>query len=205
MTAAAVADFVQWSAILVLAGLVLLLFRQVGLLHERMGPVGALTLPGGVAAGDTAPVLHLTDIDGTAWQIGGPECERRSTLIFFLSPTCPICKSLIPVLKSLALEFGGATRFILASDGDEQAQRRMIGEERLQRFPLILSAELGMTYGVAKLPYAVLLNGEGVVAAKGLVNNREHLESLFEAQARGVATLQNFLQRTDREQRSGAA
>jgi methylamine dehydrogenase accessory protein MauD len=62
-----------------------------------------------------------------------------------------------------------------------------------------------MTYGVAKLPYAVLLNGEGVVAAKGLVNNREHLESLFEAQARGVATLQNFLQRTDREQRSGAA
>jgi hypothetical protein len=31
------------------------------------------------------------------------------------------------------------------------------------------------------------------VRAKGLVNTREHLESLFEAKERGVASLQEFV------------
>jgi hypothetical protein len=39
----------------------------------------------------------------------------------------------------------------------------------------------------------VLLDGAGVVRAKGLVNTREHLESLFEAKERGVASLQDFV------------
>jgi len=34
---------------------------------------------------------------------------------------------------------------------------------------------------------------EGKVRAKGLVNTREHLESLFEAKERGVASLQEFV------------
>jgi methylamine dehydrogenase accessory protein MauD len=50
-----------------------------------------------------------------------------------------------------------------------------------------------MTYGVAKLPYAVLIDEHGVVAAQGLVNTREHLESLFEAQRHGVASIQEYL------------
>jgi hypothetical protein len=39
----------------------------------------------------------------------------------------------------------------------------------------------------------VLLDDEGKVRAKGLVNTREHLESLFEAKERGVASLQEFV------------
>jgi len=34
-----------------------------------------------------------------------------------------------------------------------------------------------------------------VIRAKGLVNTREHLESLFEAQERGVASLQQYVGR----------
>jgi methylamine dehydrogenase accessory protein MauD len=51
-----------------------------------------------------------------------------------------------------------------------------------------------MTYGVAKLPYAVPIDEEGIVAAQGLVNTREHLESLFEAQRHGVASIQDYLE-----------
>jgi methylamine dehydrogenase accessory protein MauD len=46
---------------------------------------------------------------------------------------------------------------------------------------------------VGKLPYAVLVDADGVVRAKGLVNTREHLESLFEAKERGVGSLQELL------------
>lgn len=58
----------------------------------------------------------------------------------------------------------------------------------------ILSTELGLAFQVAKLPYAVLLDADGVVRGKGLVNTREHLESLFEAQRRGVGSMQEYLQ-----------
>jgi len=52
---------------------------------------------------------------------------------------------------------------------------------------------------VSKLPYAVLLDEAGRVASLGLVNSREHLESLFEAKERGVASIQDFLSRRNKE------
>jgi methylamine dehydrogenase accessory protein MauD len=50
-----------------------------------------------------------------------------------------------------------------------------------------------MTYQVGKLPFAVLLDHDGIIRAKGLVNSREHLESLFEAKERGVASIQDYM------------
>ena len=50
----------------------------------------------------------------------------------------------------------------------------------------MLSADLGMTYRVSRLPYAVLIDERGVIRAKGLINSREHLESLFNAKELGV-------------------
>jgi methylamine dehydrogenase accessory protein MauD len=46
---------------------------------------------------------------------------------------------------------------------------------------------------VEKLPFAALIDKDGILRAKGMVNSREHLESLFEAQAKGVASLQEYL------------
>ena len=48
----------------------------------------------------------------------------------------------------------------------------------------VLSARARRAYEVGRLPYAVLVDAAGIVRAKGLVNSREHLESLFEADAR---------------------
>jgi methylamine dehydrogenase accessory protein MauD len=50
-----------------------------------------------------------------------------------------------------------------------------------------------MAYRIAKLPYAVLVDESGRVRAKGLVNSREQLESLFTARELGVASVQEFL------------
>jgi len=50
-----------------------------------------------------------------------------------------------------------------------------------------------MTYQIGKLPYAALIDNAGVLRAKGLVNSREHLDSLFETEHLGSATLQQYL------------
>jgi hypothetical protein len=40
----------------------------------------------------------------------------------------------------------------------------------------------------------VLIDESGTIRAKGLVNTREHVESLFEAERLGVASLQEYLE-----------
>jgi methylamine dehydrogenase accessory protein MauD len=183
---------VLWVVVLALGTVVLALARQIGVLHERISPVGALLLAGGLKAGEAAPRLQLKTVSGQDIVIGGARADGRCVLLFFLSPTCPVCKLLLPVIESLRRSESGLT-IVLASDGDLQAQHRFIERHGLEAFPYVVAAELGVTYRVGKLPYAVLIDEMGVVRAQGLVNTREHLESILEAGERGVATVQEFL------------
>ena len=53
-------QIVLWIAVIVLGAVCIALARQVGLLHERIAPAGALMLPGRTLnVGDTAPVMSL--------------------------------------------------------------------------------------------------------------------------------------------------
>lgn len=183
----------QWALIMALAALVLGLFRQVGILHERLPSAGALSLSGGARPGEEIPAASYATLQGKNLSIGGAAADGRATLLFFISPTCPMCKSMLPAVLSLASGLSRTTRLVLASDGDVPLQQRMVEREGLQEYPLVLSMELGRQFGVAKLPYAVLIGADGRLVAKGLVNNREHVESLFEAQRLGVSSLQEYL------------
>lgn len=191
MSLIVVSQVLLWITVAVLGVLVAALARQVGVLHERIAPAGALTLHQGVKVGDAAPEMHVKSLSGEAVVIGG--ARGRSQLVFFLSPDCPVCKTLLPVFKSAAAAERGWLDAVLASDGDEAAHRRLMMAEGLAGFPYVLSEDLGRRFGVSKLPYAVLIGEDGKIASLGLVNTREHLESLFEAKERGVASLQDFL------------
>lgn len=183
-----------WIAILVLGVLVAALARQVGVLHERIAPAGALTLHQKVNVGDKAPAMTLDTLEGKTVEIGGKR-ERRGQLIFFLSPDCPVCKTLLPVVRSASSAERGWLEVVLASDGDAAAHRRLVMAEGLTGFDYVLSEDLGRAFGVSKLPYAVLIDEQGNIASLGLVNSREHLESLFEAKERRVASIQEYLAR----------
>jgi methylamine dehydrogenase accessory protein MauD len=169
---------------------VLALARQVGVLFERISPMGALTLKGGPRVGEAAPLLRLQTLAGDAISIGAT--TPRSQRLFFLSPTCPVCKKLIPALRALATAERGRLDVLLASDG-ETAEHRAFAQREKLGLPYVLSAELGLAFQIAKLPYAVVIGPDGRVRAKGLVNSREQIESLLEAEERGVASLQEHL------------
>jgi methylamine dehydrogenase accessory protein MauD len=167
------------------------LARQVGILYERVAPMGALVTDAGPKLGETAPRFELPALNGSVVGIGG--ARERSQLVFFLSPTCPVCKKLLPVLKSAAQAEGAWLDVVLASDGESTQHLAFYGDAKLQQFPYVLSADLGMTYRVSRLPYAVLIDERGVIRAKGLVSSREHLESLFNAKELGVGSVQDYL------------
>jgi methylamine dehydrogenase accessory protein MauD len=193
MTLIVASQVLSWLAIIVLGIAVVALARQVGVLHERIAPVGALTLGQGPGVGEAAPEMELATLNMGSVRIGAKREAASSQLLMFVSPDCPICKHLIPVARSFATEERLAVIFV--SDGDIGAQRRMIEKFDLQAIPFAHSPELGMRFGVAKLPYAVLLDREGKVAATGLVNTREHLESLVVAHETGLPSVQAYLQK----------
>lgn len=197
MEALVVSNVLLWIAVVVLAAVVVALTRQIGVLHERVFPVGALLTPGGPTVGEAAPELALTDLAGRAVRVGGVEEAGRHTLVFFVSPTCPVCKTLLPVVIGLVRTVTLPTRLVLASDGDPAEQRAFVARAGLGEIPYVLSTELGVRYQVGKLPHAVLIDERGVLRAKGLVNTREHVESLFEAARLGVASMQDYLEQHD--------
>lgn len=191
-----ISNIVLWLVVLVLCAVVVALVRQIGVLHERIAPAGALMFGEGPKVGEAAPPFELDGLDGQRVRIGSQQEAGLSTLVFFLSPTCPVCKTLLPVLKSARKSERHWLRIVLASDGDLPSQQRFIDKHALTVFPYVLSGMLGRTYAVGKLPYAVLIDEQGILRSSGLINTREHLESLFEAKDRNVATMQEYLQKT---------
>ena len=192
MTALIVSNIVLWVVVLGLLAVVLALTRQLGVLHERITPVGALMLNKGLTVGEQAPEMEVVALDGARMKVGAPRPDGKSTLRLFVSPTCPVCKSLLPVVKSSGKDERDWLTVILASDGDPGEQREFVRANGLGGIPYVVSAPLGMTYQVSRLPFAALLDEAGVLRARGLVNSREHLESLFEAKRLGVASLQEY-------------
>ena len=193
-----ISNVVLWVVVVLLAVVVVALARQIGVLYERVAPVGALMVGKGPRVGEASPVLQVPELGGAVRTVGGPSPDGRSTLVFFLSPTCPVCKTLLPALRSATRRETPWLDVVLASDGESDEHAAFVREARLDEFPYVLSPALGISYQVGKLPYAVLIDGAGIVRAKGLVNTREHLESLFEAKERGVASLQDFLETEER-------
>jgi len=196
LSALAISNLVLWMLVLVLSVVVLALARQLGVLHERIAPAGALMLNRGLTVGEPAPVLELADLDGRAHRLGSPRADGRSTLLLFVSPSCPVCKSLLAAVKSSASDERSWMDVILASDGDRSEQLEFVRAQGLNGVPYIVSSALGLAYQVSRLPFAALLDEQGILRARGLVNSREHLESLFEAKRLGVASLQEYFSST---------
>ena len=192
MTALAISNIVLWVLVVALAAVVLALTRQLGVLHERIAPAGALMLNRGLTVGEPAPLIEVTDLEGRAFRIGAPRSDGRSTLLLFVSPTCPVCKTLLPAVLSSRKDERGWLDVLLASDGDLTQQREFVRRQHLEVVPYIVSGALGLAYQVGRLPFGALLDEQGIVRARGLVNSREHLESLFEAKRLGVASLQEY-------------
>src|SRR3981081_2748461 len=82
-----------WIAVLALIITGLALARQIGVLYERIAPVGALSINPKLTGGSQAPAGEGTSLAGQRQSIGG---AGTSQLLFFLSPGCPVCKTLLP-------------------------------------------------------------------------------------------------------------
>ena len=191
MTPVTITLVLLWVVVICLSVAVLALARQVGVLHERVAPAGALISGSGPAVGELSPRLEVHALAGNAITVGAKLAPGKALLLLFVSQTCPICKKLIPI----ALDFAKSERLdvLFVGDADVSEQQKLIGQFGIAGNRFVNGPEIGLTYRVDKLPYAVLLDDAGVIAAKGLVNSREHFESLIIAKETGFASIQSYL------------
>jgi methylamine dehydrogenase accessory protein MauD len=180
-----------WIVVILQGVTILALARQIGVLHDRVAPAGALLNGAGPGVGEQSPRIEVHALAGNAITVGGQLAAGKALLMLFVSASCPICKKLIPVAKNFAKSERLDVLFV--GDADPVDQRRLIAQFELDEHCFVNGPQVGMTYRVDKLPFAVLLDEGGRIAAKGLVNSREHFESLIVAKESGYATIQSYL------------
>jgi hypothetical protein len=155
----AAAFVVQWVLLAVLGVVVVALARQIGVLHLRLAPLGALEVDGeGPPIGEAPPARTAKAPDGTPTLVGGSGPLR---LVAFTSPTCPICERVGPSISAAA------------------AAARLVPQ-------VVCDPDLEAAYGVPGVPFLVVLDGAGIVRSKGTVNSLEQIEGLIDTALRRI-------------------
>jgi methylamine dehydrogenase accessory protein MauD len=167
-----------WVVVVVLAVLVVALARQVGTLHLRLGPRGALELDDeGPPLGEAPQPEEVRDLRGRWVTVGGPGSAQ---FLLFVSPGCPVCREVLPGVGAAAGAAGMTPVVVADSDGPEV--RAAYGDGTPA--PVVAAPELAGRYEIPGTPYAVALDELGVVRAKGTVNNLEQMEGLVDTARR---------------------
>ena len=186
-----ISQILSWIVILGMGLALLALARQVGVLHTRLALAGALMTGKGPMVGELAPVLEVETLDGVPLSIGKALAKGRMQLLLFVSPHCPLCKDLIPIARNFAKT--EKLDVVFVGDDDVNEQRSMIARLDMAGLAFVNSSIVGRSFHVDRLPHAVLIGDAGAVLSKGLVNSREHLESLISAHEMGVVSVQDYL------------
>jgi hypothetical protein len=150
---------VQWLLLVVLAVVVVALARQVGTLHLRLGPRGALEIDTeGPQVGETVDPMPARMADGSTIGLGGPGSGR---LVLFSSPTCPVCSEVAPGIPAAAATVGLISQIVHDPEVEEALD-------------------------VPGTPYVIVLDERGIVRGKGTVNNLEQVEGLVDSAFRRI-------------------
>lgn len=188
-----------WLAVAVLGLLTVLhsfallaLARQIGVLHVQLGPLGARMLNPGPQIGDLAPPVEMTDITGRLVSVGGQ--RPKNTLLLFMAPGCHNCGDLMPALRTwYRSEKADLDIVLISTETSREINEAFITKHRLQAMPFVSSLHIAAQYEISVVPYAALIDRQGRVRAKGLVNNAVHLESLLNAEETGHPCIQHAL------------
>ena len=174
----AVSYVILWIVVIFLCVAVVALARQIGTLHLRLGPLGALEMDDeGPPLGDAPPPMDAVDLDGNNVVIGGP---GTSQLLLFVTPGCLVCAQVLPSLPVVARTHGFTA--IAISEEDAIETRRDLGRHRDVR--LVTGSDHFSAYSIPGTPYAVVLDRFGIVRGKGTINNLEQFEGLVATAAR---------------------
>jgi methylamine dehydrogenase accessory protein MauD len=171
---------VLWALFLLQSFVILLLLRQVGVLHLRIGPAGARVLAVGPEIGQPVAPLSLVDMDNRDQAIQISNSMSKDVMLIFVTPGCANCASLMAALKPLVRQSKHAIVWAIIGSGGMEACRSFRTTHSLNFLLFAYDPKAGQQCRVNLSPYAVRIRNDGITISKGLVNHIEHVESLLE-------------------------
>lgn len=173
-----VSYIVLWLLVIFMLVACFALARQIGLIHRRIPPAAARPTPEGPAVGEVMEPLVGRALTGGSVTLGGDDRQRR--LYVFVGANCASCDELAPSLLSLSKSDRRNLRVVLIGvGGTDDDNRGFVERHGLAAVPFVIAPGAATEYGIAGTPFAILVDEDGVVEAKGVANHLEHLESLI--------------------------
>jgi len=164
-----------WILVICEALALVILARQIGAVLVRLPPTAARPAADGPDINSLAPPIKTTDLFDRPVNLPG-----LSSLLIFISPTCHMCQELMPALAAFSADTPACQIIIIASPvPDSSGHALMVKRYGLTRISYLISEDLHALYQIHRSPYAVAVDASGRVRAKGMVNNRDHLDSLL--------------------------
>src|SRR5262245_39602995 len=110
--------------------------------------------------GDIASSLSIPTADGETFD---PATVRgKPVILLFWRPSCPYCMNELPRVAKVARDKGCAAVAVMVSGNKERG--KAIGEEHDLTVLVDDSGELRKKYDVSKVPYTLILRGDGTAA-----------------------------------------
>jgi methylamine dehydrogenase accessory protein MauD len=166
---------ILWAAVFFLGFLLLGTLRALGLLAWRFEQLETTTPKrlgrDGLKAGKRAPDFTLPSAAGH--EVSLRDFGGRKVLLVFTQSGCGPCQAVIPELNRLER---GDTQVLVVNNGELEATRKW-SEEVGARFPVLAQTQFNISkkYAVYATPFAFLIDKKGVIASKGIINNRQHI------------------------------
>lgn len=166
---------VLWLFVLALGVLVLLLYRQLGIMY--LGTAEGVSRDG-LEKGTRAPDFTLTDQYGKGQQLS--RYKGQPVMLIFGSPHCSPCRLLLPQLHDWARQHRDVNVLWLNAASAEESNR-FVSETSatLPIIPYTPDDNLLDKYKVRVTPFLFMVDENGIIRSKGLVNNKGGLDLYY--------------------------
>jgi methylamine dehydrogenase accessory protein MauD len=170
-----ISNLVLWPVVLFLGFLLLGALRAQVLLRWRLEQLEATTPSrlgrSGLKTGKKAPDFSLPSLSGG--DVALRDFTGRKVLLVFAQGGCQPCHHIIPELNELAED---QARPVVVFNGDLDSGRRWAAEAKA-RMPVLIQDKLAVSrrYEVFATPFAFLIDEQGIIASKGIINNKQQI------------------------------
>jgi methylamine dehydrogenase accessory protein MauD len=165
-----------WLVVLFLGFLLLGALRAMGLLRWRLEQLEATTPSrigrGGLKPGKKAPDFTLPSVAGG--EVSLHDFAGRRVFLVFTQSGCKPCHRIVPELNKL--QRAGDVQVLVVNNGEVEATRQWAGEAGAC-FPVLVQQQFSVSkrYEMYATPFAFLIDEQGVIASKGIINNGQHI------------------------------
>jgi len=176
-----------WLAALLLGFLLLGALRAIDLLRWRLEQVEATTPSrlgrNGLRVGKKAPDFTLPGAAGA--DVSLQSYAGRKVLLVFTQAGCGPCQQIVPELNRLYDT--GKVEVVAINKGEIEATRKWVAEAHI-RFPVGMQEAFTTSkrYEVFATPFAFLIDEQGLIASRGLANNKQHISFVLNRRRDGA-------------------